>query len=147
MNKKDPIVHFEIPADDVERAKKFYSETFGWEIEKFEMPSTGSTGGDPYYMVRTTETDENQMVKTPGAINGGLMKRKSKEQPFMNYISVESIEEKLDTVKANGGEILMPKTEIAPKMGWIAAFKDTEGNIMGLHEMSEKFKKETASKE
>ena len=138
MSKKDPVVHFEIPADDVERARKFYSQTFGWEIERFDMPDTGATGGDPYYIVRAAETDENHMVKTPGAINGGLMKRKSKEQPFMNYISVDSIEEKLTVVKQNGGTICMPKTEIAPGMGWIACFRDPEGNMMGLHQEGKK---------
>ena len=43
MAKKDPIVHFEIPADDVERAQKFYTEAFGWDIKKFDMPPSGST--------------------------------------------------------------------------------------------------------
>jgi hypothetical protein len=135
MTKKDPIVHFEIPADDVERAKKFYSEIFGWGIEKFDMPSDSSTEGDPYYMVYTAETDEKNMIKTPGAINGGLMKRQSPDQTLVNYISVDSIDEKLETIKEKGGEICMPKTEIAPGMGWIANFKDTEGNMMGLHQM------------
>ena len=126
---KNPIVHFEIPVDDVERAKEFYTKTFGWEINKFDMQ-----GGDEYYGVTTTEVDDKHMSKNPGAINGGLMKRKSEEQPFMNYISVDSIEEALKTVKKNGGTICIPKTEIAPNMGWIASFQDTEKNMLGLHE-------------
>ncbi|PIQ77311.1 glyoxalase [Candidatus Peregrinibacteria bacterium CG11_big_fil_rev_8_21_14_0_20_46_8] len=141
MTKKDHIVHFEIPADDLERAQKFYSEIFGWEIKKFDMPATGSTGGEPYYSVYAAETDEKGMTKTPGAINGGMMKRKMPGQPFMNYISVDSIDEKLETIKEHGGEICMPKTEIAPDMGWIACFKDTEGNMMGLHQISPTMKK------
>ena len=48
---KNPIVHFKIPADDMKREKSFYEKTFGWEIEKFDMPSDSSTGGDPYYIV------------------------------------------------------------------------------------------------
>lgn len=127
---KNAIVHFEIPADDVERAEDFYKKTFGWKISKFDMPD----GADPYYIVHTVETDENQMPKEAGGINGGLMKRKDPAQPFMNYISVESIEKALEDVQANGGEVAMPKTEIAPGMGWIGAFKDTEGNLMGLHQ-------------
>ena len=127
---KNPIVHFEIPADDVERAEEFYTKTFGWKIEKFDMPE-----GDPYYMVYAAETDENNMVKKQGQINGGMMKRKDPAQPFMNYLSVDSIEDALKDIKANGGTEAMPKTEIAPSMGWIAAFKDTEGNLMGLHEV------------
>ncbi len=129
------IVHFEIPADDVERAQTFYTEIFGWKIKKFDMPATGSTGGDPYFIVHTAETDEKGMVKTPGAINGGMMKRKQPGQPFMNYINVNSIDEMLVKIKEKGGEICMPKTEIAKGMGWIACFKDTEGNMIGLHEL------------
>lgn len=132
--RENAIVHFEIPADDVERAQKFYTDSFGWEIKKFDMPEGGSTGGDPYYMVYTAEVDEKGMTKTPGAINGGMMKRQQKGQPFMNYISVSSIDEKLKTIEANGGTICMPKTEIGPGMGWLAAFQDTEGNMMGLHQ-------------
>ncbi|PIR74004.1 MAG: glyoxalase [Candidatus Magasanikbacteria bacterium CG10_big_fil_rev_8_21_14_0_10_47_10] len=132
---KDPIVHFEIPADDVDRAMNFYKNTFGWEFKKWDMPAGSSTGGDPYYGVFTTDVDEKQQPKKPGAINGGLMKRKMPNQPFMNYITAESISDKLESIEANGGEIVMPKTEIAAGMGWIAAFKDPEGNMMGLHEM------------
>lgn len=132
--KKDPVVHFEIPADDVDRAQKFYSETFGWEMYTFDMPENSSTGGDPYYGVIAAETDEKNMVKNPGQINGGLMKRKMPNQPFTNYISVDDIDEKIAMVEKNGGKICMPKTEIAPGMGHIALFTDTEGNMMGLHE-------------
>ena len=135
MYTDNAVVHFEIPVDDIERAKKFYSETFDWKFQEFPMPANSSTGGDPYYGVITAEVDDKGMVTTPGAINGGLMKRKSPNQPFTNYINVSSIESKLEAVKANGGEICMPKTEIAPGMGWIAAFKDPEGNFLGLHEL------------
>ena len=130
---KNPVTHFEIPADNVARAKKFYEKTFGWGIEKFEMP-----GGD-YWIIRTTEMDKNMRPTSPG-INGGLMKRKMPEQPFMNYISVASIDEMCKTVKANGGMVVLPKQEIGKGMGWIAAFKDTEGNIVGLHEEGKKQK-------
>ncbi len=129
---KNPIVHFEIPADDVERAKKFYEKTFGWQIDKFPLPE-----GD-YWVVRTTEVDKKMMPMKPGAINGGLMKRKNPGQPFMNYISVESIDKMLKTVEKNGGEICMSKQEIGQGMGWIAAFKDPEGNIIGLHQEAKK---------
>jgi len=138
---KNPIVHFEIPADDVERAQAFYTKTFGWKINTFEMPADSSTGGDPYYGVTTAESDENGRPKNPGEINGGLMKRKMPGQPFMNYIQVDSIDQSLETIKANGGDIKLPKTEIAPNMGWIGAFMDTEGNMMGLHELPPQMKK------
>lgn len=126
---KNPIVHFEIPADDVERAKEFYEDTFGWKFDKFQLPE-----GD-YWLVTTTEVDNKMRPTKPGAINGGLMKRQSPGQPFMNYIHVESIEEMCKIIEANGGTIVMPKQEIGKGMGWIAAFKDTEDNIVGLHQV------------
>ncbi len=135
MNTKNSIVHFEIPADDVVRAQKFYGEIFGWKFHEFKMPSSSSTGGDPYYGVTTTPVDEKMQPTTPGAINGGLMKRKAKGQPFMNYINTDSIADTLMAIVEKGGEICLPKTEIAPGMGWIACFRDPEGNMMGLHEM------------
>ena len=73
------------------------------------------------------------------------MKRKNPGQPFMNYIKVESINVMLNTIKENGGKILLPKTEIVPGMGWIAAFKDTENNILGLHELSTEIKEKMGS--
>jgi len=129
--RRNPIVHFEIPADDVERAKKFYTEIFGWEIEKFDMG-----GGETYWIVRTTDVDDNKMATTPGAINGGMMKRQNPGQPFMNYIHVEDIDDTLKTIAASGGKICMPKQEIGQGMGWIACFQDTEGNMVGLHQMA-----------
>ncbi|HLD97427.1 MAG TPA: VOC family protein [Candidatus Nanoarchaeia archaeon] len=62
---KNPIVHFEIPAEDVQRAKKFYEKTFGWKIEKFQLPE------DEYWAVYTTEVGSDMKPKEPGAINGG----------------------------------------------------------------------------
>ena len=67
-------------SSSIERAKGFYEKIFGWQMSKFDMPS-----GDTYWIVRTTEVDEKMMPTTPGAINGGLMKRKDPKQPFMNY--------------------------------------------------------------
>ena len=113
------IVHFEIPADDVKRAKKFYEKALGWKItDPWKMD---------YWLVETKE-------KGKDGINGGLMPRKMPGQPFMNYISVESIDASLKKVEKAGGVVAMPKTEIGQGMGWIAAFKDPENNIMGFHE-------------
>jgi predicted enzyme related to lactoylglutathione lyase len=61
------VVHFEIPADNLARAKKFYSTVFGWNLN--EIPEM------EYTMVRTAESDENGMPKEPGAINGGMLQR------------------------------------------------------------------------
>lgn len=135
------MVHFEIPVNDIERAINFYKKIFDWHIEKVDMPKEGATEGEPYYMVRTTEVDENNMSKEQGAINGGLMKRISPAQAFMNYVSVASIDKTLADIQANGGTVKMPKTEIGSGMGWIAAFQDTEDNVVGIHEKNNHQKK------
>jgi predicted enzyme related to lactoylglutathione lyase len=130
------IVHFEIPAEDVKRAKKFYERTFGWKIsDPWKMN---------YFMVETREKGQD-------GINGGLMERKMPGQPFMNYVGVDSIDASVKKVEKGGGEMIMPKTEIGQGMGWIAAFKDTEGNLMGLHQTpaqapAKKAAKKTAGK-
>ena len=131
---KNKIVHFEIPVDNVDRATKFYSEIFDWQIKKYDMP----TGGEPYYMIYTVETDDKGMVKEKGGINGGLMKRKEPKQSFVNYVAVDDIDSMLSKIKEKGGRVCMEKTEIGKDMGWIAAFIDPEGNMMGLHEMAKK---------
>ena len=114
------IIHFEIPADDLGRAKKFYQKALGWKItDPWKMD---------YLMVETKQKGEE-------GINGGMMPRKNPGQPFMNYISVASIEAASKKIEKAGGVIVMPKTEIGQGMGWIAAFQDTEGNIMGFHEV------------
>jgi predicted enzyme related to lactoylglutathione lyase len=130
----NPIVHFEIPADDVARARSFYERTFGWKIKAYPMPP----GSDEYYGVTTKD-------KAQG-IDGGLMKRKMPDQPFMNYVTVKSIDEFNQKIGANGGMVVMPKKEIGPSMGWISAFRDPEGNVMGLHQMPATMPKKAAAK-
>jgi len=114
-------VHFEIHAEQPARAIAFYEALFGWTF-------TSWGGGVMEYWLVTTGPDGE-----PG-INGGLMQRKNPGQPFMNYIAVKSIEASLKKVEGAGGSICMPKTEIGSGMGWIAAFQDTEGNLMGFHQ-------------
>ena len=117
------IVHFEIPADDVPRAIKFYKTVFGWKIsDPWKMN---------YFFVETRKKGEE-------GINGGLMQRKMPGQPFMNYVMTKSIDKSLQKVGQAGGIICLPKTEIGSGMGWIAAFRDTEGNMMGFHEAPRK---------
>ena len=125
------IVHFEIPADDVKRAKKFYEKALGWKIsDPWKMG---------YFMVETMQKGEQ-------GINGGLMQRKHPGQPFMNYVAVDSIDAACKKVQKAGGVVVLPKMEIGPNKGWIAAFQDTEGNIMGFHEGPKKPAEETAVK-
>jgi len=125
------VVHFEIPADDVERAKRFYKKAFGWKISDPHKMN--------YFFVETRKKGEE-------GINGGLMQRKMPNQPFMNYLSVASIDASCKKVENAGGAVVMPKTEIAPNMGWIAVFKDTEGNMMGFHEPPKRPAKKAAKK-
>ena len=116
------IVHFEIPADDLARAKAFYEKTFGWKIKAFPMPP-----GQEYFGVTTR-------MKGEAGIDGGMMKRKMPGQPFTNYVAVKSIDAMNKAVQANGGTIVLPKQEIGQGMGWISAFKDPEDNLIGLHQ-------------
>jgi predicted enzyme related to lactoylglutathione lyase len=126
----NPIVHFEIPADDLKRAKKFYEKAFGWKIsDPWKMD---------YFLVETQEKG--------AGINGGLMQRKDPGQPFMNYIMVDSIDASCKKVEKAGGVVVLPKQEIGQGMGWIAAFKDTEGNIMGFHQAAAKAPARKAAK-
>ena len=121
------VVHFEIPADDEKRAQDFYSKVFGWEIMK--VP-----GDMPYYMLTTAPTGEDRMIKEPGAINGGMYKRKDNEPPVI-VIDVKSIDEHIKMVKDAGGSIVMEKKDIGD-MGFYARIKDSEGNVIGIWEDS-----------
>lgn len=113
-----PVVHFEIPADDIERAKKFYNELFGWEI-------SAPPGFEDYWFVMTKEDDGG-----PG-MNGGMMKRQNPEHRPMNYIDVEDVDEYAAKVVELGGQVVMPKTPV-PKMGWFVVCVDTENNCFGI---------------
>ncbi len=108
------IVHFEVPADDVERAKKFYEQLFGWE---FQAPQEG------YHIIGTGE----------GGIGGGMMKRAVPEHQITIYIGVESVDEYLAKAQSLGATVIMPKTAV-PTMGYFAQFLDSEGNGLAIWE-------------
>ncbi len=115
------VVHFEIPADDVARAQKFYQELFGWKIEK--LPGTGA---EEYWLITTSGGME-------GPVGGGLMKRQMPEQSITIYIDVPSVQASADQVKKLGGQVVVPKTAI-PEMGYFAVCLDPENNGFGLWE-------------
>lgn len=120
------VVHFEIPADDQERARNFYQEAFGWKINP--MPELN------YNTVTTTPTDEaTGRPNEPGAINGGLMGRAGELTTPVITVDVPDIDAALKTVEQLGGSVVMPKDTV-PDMGFFAYFRDTEGNVMGLWE-------------
>ena len=115
------IVHFDVPTEDVERAKKFYSTLFGWKFESFpEMQ---------YYLFTTTNLDG-----TPG-VGGGMGKRMDDSQRIMNYFGVPSLDAAMKQVKSLGGKVLTEKMAV-PGMGFLATCMDTEGNLFGLWEES-----------
>lgn len=117
-------VHFEIPADDPERARKFYQEALGWRMEP--VP------GMDYTMVITADMDAaTGQPTTPGAINGGMMAREGRITAPVITVDVPDINATLKTVEELGGAVVMPRNEILG-MGYTAYFQDSEGNVMGL---------------
>ena len=122
------VVHFEVQADNVERAKGFYEKAFGWKIEQW---MSKEKGGMDYWGLITGAKEE------PG-INGGMYLRPA-EKPLHTYdctISVDDIDKAIADVKASGGSIEGEKMQI-PNVGWFARGVDTEGNIFGLMQPTE----------
>lgn len=117
------VVHFEVPADDVERAQKFYQGAFGWKMQP--MPEMS------YTLVSTTETDDRGMPAAPGAINGGMAARGGQITAPVITIQVDDIDDALATVERLGGKTATGRQAVAD-MGFSAYFVDTEGNTVGL---------------
>jgi predicted enzyme related to lactoylglutathione lyase len=123
------VCHFEIPADDVERAQKFYGELFGWKIEKFTGPTPMA------YWSITTSAEKGGM----GLLGGGMMQRMAPQQQITIYIEVPSVDEYVDRVKKLGGQVCFPKTAV-PGMGYFAVCLDLEHNGFGLWELNSEAK-------
>lgn len=122
------VVHFEIPADDLDRARTFYGSVFGWQLQTMDMP------GGEYTSVVTTPVDEKTQLPTePGAINGGMMQRSDRTPAPVVTVDVEDIDRTLKEIESRGGGTVTPRTAI-PGMGAFAYFTDPEGNVMGLWE-------------
>ncbi len=119
------IVHFEVPADDVDKLQKFYAELFAWDIEK----SPGFEEFD-YRLITTVPTDE-QGLPTRSGVNGGLFKKMSPEQKSIYYVQVESVDEYGKKIEQLGGKITQPKVEV-PNIGWVVMAVDPEGNTFAL---------------
>ena len=102
------IVHFEIPADDIEKLKKFYADLFGWNMNKYPGPTN-------YYLVGTVPVDEKTMMPLDPGLMVDSTKKKTLRSPDLakplNYISVESVEEYSKKVVALGGKVVVPKME------------------------------------
>jgi len=116
-------VHFEVPADDLDRAQNFYREAFGWDMRS--LPEMN------YTLVTTTPAGENGMPKDPGAINGGMMQRGAPVTAPIITIDVDDIDAALATIERLGGKTAVGRQEVGD-MGWSAYFVDSEGNTVGL---------------
>ena len=123
------IVHFEIPADDAERSRKFYSDLFGWKIEKWP----GMESGMDYWIINTTDNEGGK------AVGGGMMKRQNPQQGITNFIDVTSVDEYSAKVQSLGGKIVAPKQAV-PTMGFFAVCLDTENNTFGIWETNQNAK-------
>jgi predicted enzyme related to lactoylglutathione lyase len=127
MNKQmNPVVHFEMPAEDRKRMAQFYTKAFGWQTEML-----GPEMND-YVVVTTTESDDNG-PKSPGAINGGFFPKKEDwpaQYPSV-VIAVDDIEVAMDKVSDAGGKVLGEPMEI-PGIGQYVSFSDTEGNRVSM---------------
>ncbi|MGH9926405.1 MAG: VOC family protein [Nitrososphaeraceae archaeon] len=120
------IIHFEIPSDNVEKSTKFYSDLFGWSIEK--VPAEKLPEGMEACGITTTDPEGNT------GVSGGIMKRMAPEQQgITNYIDVKSVEEYSSKVKQLGGQVKVSKM-VVPGMGYIAVCSDTENNTFGIYE-------------
>lgn len=115
------VIHFEIHAENPERAIQFYQRSFGWEFQKWDGPMD-------YWLIMTGPKDQ------PG-IDGGLVRRQGKIDgeaviAYVCTVDVPNIDETVSIVEKNGGTIAVPKMAV-PTVGWLVYFKDTEGNIFG----------------
>src|SRR5258708_4978350 len=120
------IIWFEIPADDLGRAKKFYSKLFGWKINPF--PGMTAPEAQNYLHIDTGGDDASP--------DGGMMKRMHPEQPITQYVSGPSVTKFMAKIQKLGGEVCKPKTAV-PGMGYFAVCQDTENNTFAIWEMNQ----------
>lgn len=121
---KTPVVHFELPYKDANRVSKFYEDAFGWKMNNF--PEMGN-----YVLAETAETDENNMVKTPGAINGGFFPADPSYGNGHIVISVDILNDYMEAIKKAGGKVKGEPKDI-PGVGLFVMIEDTEGNEVGV---------------
>ncbi|MEC8909686.1 MAG: VOC family protein [Chloroflexota bacterium] len=114
------VVHFEIYADELARATKFYSEVFGWDMHKWDGP-------DDYWLAITGREGES-------GIDGAITGRPEFGFTGVNFIDVDSVDNFITKIQANGGTLVRPKIAI-PEVGYSAVCNDTEGNPIGLFQV------------
>ena len=117
------VVHFEVPYDDGDRARAFYTDVFGWKLQ--EMPEFEYTG------VSTGPTGDQGMPSEPGYIGGGMFKRMDNINRPVITINVDDMQAALATIAEHGGAQVGETMEVG-EMGIAGYFTDSEGNLMGL---------------
>jgi uncharacterized protein len=117
------VVHFEVPYDDADRARAFYADVFGWQIQ--QVPEFD------YNFVQTGPTKDEGMPSEPGYIGGGMFTRQSDVDRPVITIEVDSVKGALDTIAQHGGSAVGEPMQVG-EMGIAGYFKDSEGNLMGL---------------
>ena len=115
-------IHFDLSADDPQRAATFYNDVFGWKVEKWKGPTD-------YWMMTTGDESE------PG-ITGGIATRIEPKDTTVAVFDVESVDDAAQAVQSSGGEIREPKKAI-PGVGYLVTCRDTEGNTFGIMQIDE----------
>ena len=127
--KMDPVVHFEMPAEDQKRMAKFYTRAFGWQTKQLG-PEMGG-----YVVVTTTESGDDG-PKKPGMINGGFFKKTKPSQSPSVVIAVDDIRASMKKVEQAGGKVIGGQTpgepDEIPGVGLYVSFVDTEGNRVSM---------------
>lgn len=118
------VVHFEVPADDEERARNFYSTVFGWDFQVLPPEME-------YSLAMTTPMNDKGVPLEPGSINGGIFRRGGDLKAPVITIDVADIDAALEQIGRLGGATVRGRMEV-PGSGWNAYFRDPEGNVMGL---------------
>jgi predicted enzyme related to lactoylglutathione lyase len=113
------VMHFEIPSDNPEKAMDFYRNVFGWGFSRF--------GEYDYWMTKSDDSEKG--------IDGAIMKRMDPAQPVVNSLMVDSVDDFAKKIESEGGQIVVPKMPIGD-FGFVAYFKDLDGNIFGIAEFS-----------
>jgi predicted enzyme related to lactoylglutathione lyase len=137
----NPVVHFEMPAEDRTRMRAFYERTFGWKTEQLG-PEMGE-----YVLVTTTATDANRHPKEPGRINGGFYSKRNDwpaQYPSV-VIAVDDIKASMKKIDDAGGKVLGEPMEI-PGVGLYVSFFDTEGNRVSMMQPNQSWVSKSRSK-
>jgi hypothetical protein len=122
---KNPLIHFEIYADDTKALATFYGSLFDWKIE-------AAPGTPDYLLVKTVEVDAQGRSTQAGGINGGIMRRPDPSAPsIINYVGVESLDGAVERAQKLGAKVMKGRSPV-PGMGWFSILSDPQGNPFAL---------------